>query len=563
MTKGSSRALRILLTLLAGLAAWLTVGSPAQAAEAASSYVVKATVELDGTLHVAATITFDQAPDSLSQVIDTATRTPDGQEYRFTISEVAATAGGSDLGAQLTQHSGSTTITVPTTGVTAPVELSYVVTGAAMASADGGTVVTWPLVQGLSVPVIKFDGTVSVAGPVQFSMIDCEAGDPASPTACTFYGGGTHDHPEPFFHHEGLAAGQFVQATLRFPAGSVTVNEDLHTLWTVERAFAAGPVQLGSALGLLVIGALALWLTHRRFGSDAGVVAPTPIAEFHPVGEGQSEFRVLDAVRPGHVGTVLDERVDPVDVTATLLDLAVRGQLRIEELERPHAHAATDWAFVRQAGSGSLAPYEQTLLDAVAPADGSPVRVSQLSAVVAPVVGTVQAQLYDDVVTRGWFARRPDTTRNLWSRIGWLALAVAVIATGLLAAFTSFGLVGLALVIVALGLLFVAAEMPARTRSGMGILGGLRALAGSLATQPTDQLPHGREYQQLSRILPYAVVLGGTDRWLQAIADADRDDTADSTDLTWYHAPTDWHLSYLPDSIRNFVTTVQGTLFSR
>ena len=42
----------------------------------------------------------------------------------------------------------------------------------------------------------------------------------------------------------------------------------------------------------------------------------TRAGEFVPTGAGETEFRVVDEVRPGHVGTVADERVDPVDVTA-------------------------------------------------------------------------------------------------------------------------------------------------------------------------------------------------------------------------------------------------------
>ena len=42
--------------------------------------------------------------------------------------------------------------------------------------------------------------------------------------------------------------------------------------------------------------------------------------------------------------------------------------------------------------------YEKTLLDAVAPVDGEPMPVSQLPAAIGTVIGTVQDQLYDDVV---------------------------------------------------------------------------------------------------------------------------------------------------------------------
>ena len=105
--------------------------------------------------------------------------------------------------------------------------------------------------------------------------------------------------------------------------------------------------------------------------------------------------------------------------------------------------------------------------------------------------------------------------------------------------------------------------MPARTASGTGVLTGLEVLRGNLLTQPVDTLPTGQGYQQMSSLLPYAVVLGGKERWLRAMADSDDDDLPDSTDLDWYHGPDNWHLADLPASLANFVTTVQGTLFSR
>jgi hypothetical protein len=43
----------------------------------------------------------------------------------------------------------------------------------------------------------------------------------------------------------------------------------------------------------------------------------------------------------------------------------------------------------------------------------------------------------------------------------------------------------------------------------------------------------------------------------------DADEHPDSYDLSWYHGPENWHLRDLPDSMRNFVTTVSGSLASR
>jgi uncharacterized protein (TIGR04222 family) len=304
---------------------------------------------------------------------------------------------------------------------------------------------------------------------------------------------------------------------------------------------------------------------HRRAGRDTGAGGQiTRAGEFAPTGPGESEFRVVSDIRPGHVGTVVDERVDPIDVTATLLDLAVRGHLVITELPRPTAFAPADWTLQRVASANAepLRPFEQQLLDALAPVGGQ-VRVSELAGRLHESIGAVQNELYDEMVSLGWYERRPDAIRNRWSSLGYGALILAVVVTGLLVAFTTLGLVGLALVALALGLVFVGQEMPSRTAKGSALLAGLGALRSDLLSHPTDQMPKGHELRELSEVLPYAVVLGGADRWLDAIVASDTDDAPDSDDLPWYHGPENWHLRDLPASLRNFITTTSGSLFAR
>ena len=85
-------------------------------------------------------------------------------------------------------------------------------------------------------------------------------------------------------------------------------------------------------------------------------------------------------------------------------------------------------------------------------------------------------------------------------------------------------LLGLVLVVIALGLVAISREMPARTAKGSAVLSGLAALQANLATHPTANLAGPDAFTKISAVLPYAVVLGGRDRWLQAMAAADGDD---------------------------------------
>lgn len=542
---------------------------PAHAEDLASSVVVDGAVDASGALTVTQRITFDgAAPATLTQRLATTEDALDRSHYVFAIDEVKASAAGTDLAPSVTTDGDYRVIQVDTAKAAGkPITISYVVHGAAraqtpVAGQPDRTEVRWRVLQGLSVPVKEVSGTVQTPGTVSF--ITCQSGPPVALSPCTTFGAGTHEAPQPSFTDGPRGAGEVVELDFGLPSSVVVSNSVIEHRWSLDRAFSVNRNTILASLLPLLFGGLALWLLHRRAGRDQ--VRPdqvTPVAEFRPVGPGESRFTVLHDVRPGHVGTVADEHVDPVDVTATLLDLAVRGWLRIVQLpDQPNR--PLDWTFQRrEAGEGELRGFEQRLRDAVAPADGPAVTVSAIGPAIEPVVEQVQADLYDDVVRRGWFDRSPDATRSRWSVLGWAALGLAVVATLLLVLFTSYGLVGVALSLLGLGALLVGQEMPRRTHAGSALLGGLSALAAQLRTQPTTQVAAGQELAELSRVLPYAVVLGGSERWIQSLVDADHDAAPDQDDLDWYHAPASWHLRDLPDSLNAFIVSVQGRLFGR
>ncbi|WP_344801953.1 DUF2207 family protein [Microlunatus ginsengisoli] len=550
-----------ILAMLAAAAALLIgpLSLPAAAEGTASVFDAKAELAADGALRVQQTITFaGTAPANVSQTFELRQNIVGQRQYVMQLSDVTASIGGQTVAPTQSDHDRFRTVTVATGGANV-VSMSYTVTGA-VRTIDSGTALQWPLLQGLSAQVNEFTGTVRL--PAAFNYLECNAGSPNSPVPCRVATGGTGEVPLPTFRDGPLGEGQIVAVDIGFAPGAVPANEQIKELWTVGRAFSAKPLPLGIALGLLVLGGLGLLAMHRQAGRDATAGEPARAGQFVPVGAGQTEFRVVGEVRPGEIGTLVDERVDPIDVTASLLDLAVRGHLLITELPRASAYARTDWELTRLAGPDALQSYEQLLLDTIAPVGGI-VRVSELAGRVQDSIGAIQDKLYDEMVGHGWYERRPDSTRSRWTRLGLIGIAAAVVITALLALLTEFGLVGIALIALALGLMFVAQEMPSRTPKGAALLAGLGALRSDLMSHPTDQMPPGAELREISEVLPYAVVLGGADRWLDALVAADDDADADSTDLTWYHGPADWHLRDLPDSLRNFITTVSGLLFAR
>ncbi len=553
------------LVALGALALGLVVGPLGLTAHAegnAASFVVAANLTKDGALKVEQTITFTgPVPAEVSQKIETRENLIGNREYELTLSGISASAKGKAISPDVSPAGRFTTISVATGGAT-EIVVSYTVVGAVVRMDGGGTALRWRLLQGLSAPVTAFSGTVQI--PSDFSYVSCTAGAPNSTTPCAFAASGVENAQVPTFRDGPRGEGEVVAIDVGFPAGAVAANERIDDQWTLGRAFSAKPLPLALALGLLVLGGLGLLALHRRAGRDAHFSGQVSKAgEFVPVGPGVTEFRVVGDVRPGHVGTIVDERVDPIDITASLLDLAVRGYLLITELPRTSTYSPTDWTLTRlERDPAALTAFEQKLLDGLAPV-GASLPVSELSQRVQQSIGEVQDQLYDEMVTRGWYERRPDATRDRWTQLALGGLIIAVVITGVLAAFTTYGLVGLVLVALGLGTVFVGQEMPARTAKGSALVAGLGALRSDLLSHPTDQMPPGAELRELSEVLPYAVVLGGADRWLNAIVSTDTEEQPDSHDLSWFHGPDDWHLRDLPGSLRSFITTVSGGLFSR
>lgn len=561
------RSAKVCVALVLGVMITLSTALTAQADDPpATSFVFKGDLAADGRLLVTETITFDAAPDELVQRIATKQQIDGSSHYRYTIDSVAATVAGADAAPQISEDGDYLVVRVDTSSADGQdVVITYDVVGTTRTEASSAgtlTVMSWRVLQGLSVGVESVSGSFRV--PAVTELVDCTAGPPGTPDKCDLYASGTTESLMPTFQTAPRGAGEQVTMVVGVPAPAVKATEDVVVDWSLDRAFTLSPLTAAVALGTLLLGAALIWQLHRRTGRDDRMAdAVAPVGTFRPTGPGESVFHTDDVLRPGLVGTVADERVDPVDVTATILDLAVRGHLLITELPREE-HGLLDWTLTRTArAEGDLFGYERTLLEALAPM-GESTSVSQLPGTLAPVIGEVQSALYTEVVERGWFEARPDDTRNQWRTRGFIGTGIAVAFAIALVALTPFGLLALVLLVLAAAFVWVADRMPRRTADGARVVAGLGALSALLATHPVTEMPKGREIPEISRVLPYAIVLGGKERWLDAMVQADEDmTTPDPTTIDWYHAPTTWHLQNLPTSLTQFITTVQGVLFGR
>lgn len=223
---------------------------------------------------------------------------------------------------------------------------------------------------------------------------------------------------------------------------------------------------------------------------------------------------------PGEVGTLVDESADPRDLSAGLLDLAVRGHLEIHEVESTRFLflKSSDYRLHRKHNEADvLRPHERLLLRGLFE-QGEIVSLSSLKDRFYEHIPGIRNALYDGLAERGYFAGSPSRVRRKW-------VAGAIAAAVVLVAIASLGSPPRPLVLIAVaisGLIAVGfgMRMPRRTRRGRRACDEVLGFKEFVARVDADRLERlGKgSLDRFERALPYAMVLGVADPWAEAFA---------------------------------------------
>lgn len=263
-------------------------------------------------------------------------------------------------------------------------------------------------------------------------------------------------------------------------------------------------VLVGSlALMLIILAPAVLYLLWYLRGRD---VPTTFVAEYLP--------EPPSAMPPGLVGTLMDERADMEDILATLIDLARRGYIRIEEQVKTGAFGLRSSDFVYtllKEPDNSLREYERLLLKYLF-GEQKERKLSDLRQKFYIYLPKIQNALYQEVEKAGLFERNPEQVRNRWSLYGVLVLILAFVfscsAIALLAEYSDLVMLlpcGPALFVG--GFLFLARFMPRRTAAGAEEYARWRAFRTYLRRMEKYS-DFARAGELFERYLPYAIAFG-------------------------------------------------------
>jgi Predicted membrane protein (DUF2207) len=413
---------------------------------------------------------------------------------------------------------------------------------------------------------------VRVIGPTDVTRIACFQGPFGATLGCDRE---QIKNGNAVFSQTNVPAFSALSVVVALPSGTVSNTAPiLEERWSLDRAFDRTPATIGGGIGLLALvvggfGAL-MWKRGRdvRFrGSQVDQVMGGPVeteTQAVPLLEktvSVVEFAPPEDLRPGQVGTLIDEEANTLDVSATIVDLAVRKHLVIEELEKKWLLGKPDWKLSRlqPASEEKLLPYERKLLDGLFE-DGDQVELSDLRKKFAPRLQKVKDELYDDIVRRKWFLARPDKVRQRWVMIGVGALLLGVGVTFLLARWTTFGLLGVPLMIGGILLIAGAKWMPARTAKGTAITRRVEGFRVVIEKAEEHMSKWAEQQNVFTRFLPYAVVFGVTDKWAKAFESLGQ--MPSDSDMTWYVSSRVFVYSQFADSLDSFAVTTSGTISS-
>jgi uncharacterized membrane protein len=260
------------------------------------------------------------------------------------------------------------------------------------------------------------------------------------------------------------------------------------------------------------------------------------------------------------------------DITSTLVDLAVRGYVQIKEVNEKHLlglTSSTDYIFHFLKSTrewAKLAPHEQRYLEGLselAPIGEFDVRLSDLRNKFYKSLDGIRDAIYDRLVEKDFYLRRPDKVMTAWYAGGTFLL----VAGGFLIAMVGpaglwmvsvpallFGVIGSALTLLVFGAL-----MPART------IAGARAREATLGFKEFLERVESERYRKMitspemfEKFLPYAMAFGVADKWAKAF------ESMNLQPPTWYVGTSggQFNVGDFTSSMSSMATTAGSTMSS-
>jgi len=258
---------------------------------------------------------------------------------------------------------------------------------------------------------------------------------------------------------------------------------------------------------------------------------------------------------PAEVGTLVDEKLDPRDITSSIVGLGVKGYLQIREEESEGAlkiFSKTDYRLKRlKQPDGELSPFERQLMNDIF-VDGTDERlVSEMKNEFYKNLSSLKDTLYTGLVAKKFFPARPDKVTQRYVGAGFVIIMLSFLF--MFAVGPSFKSVFSGAVAGVIVILF-GGIMPVKTRAGALAVSNIRGFQEFMARADKDRLERmGKDI--FYKYLPYAIALDVVDHWSRAFEGLYKEPPS------WY-VPVGGYYAFSPVAFSRNMTAVTSTLGS-
>ncbi|HEY80663.1 MAG TPA: DUF2207 domain-containing protein [Caldilineae bacterium] len=283
-------------------------------------------------------------------------------------------------------------------------------------------------------------------------------------------------------------------------------------------------------LMLIFLAPVGLYVLWHAFGRDPRpAIAPSYLPE--PPSD----------LPPGMAGTLIDEKADTKEIIATIVDLARRGYLRMEEVmnDEDSGYSTRDFLYTRlKAPDDDLREYERYVLEKLFNGERDR-KLSDLKNTFYKYNAEAQQLLSKAVAEEGFFVADPNKVRRKWLGFGavlfLLTIILSCVGPAILSPLTDLGvLLGFGPFIFAIGLMILSFFMPKKTQQGADEAAKWEAFRTYLKNLD-DYVELDKATELFERYLPYAIAFGLEKRYLRMW-----EPVQNVPAPTWY-GPQPWH----------------------
>ncbi len=244
-------------------------------------------------------------------------------------------------------------------------------------------------------------------------------------------------------------------------------------------------------------------------------------------------------LNPAEVGAMVDEKLDPRDITATIVGLAVKGFIVIEETKQEGLIFDSSDYYLKKVKepSSDLSSLEQQLMkDILGSRPGK--MISELKNSFYKNIPSMKNLLYNELIRKKYFTANPEKVRTTYIVIGAaLGFATAAVLTITLGdAISSIRTIP-AGILTGLSVVGFARFMPAKTRQGASVYMHVLGFQEFMRRADKDRLERMKDLNLFSKYFPYALALDVADNWAEAFEGI-------------YQEPPQWYFS--PAGMRSF-----------